>query len=350
MNALNKQVATLLATVCTMLPIAVAHAKSSMGGSDGGGGFQYPNAKLLLKVVSTPLAKSIEAMDDKAFQNFPRTLRRVELAKIIRTVVSMPEEYRERENADGESEGLMFDYDRNYCDSKGCGPRIIALKPFFDAYKGLPVAQLEKQRTKEKMYLLTLDDVRQRLVHEAAHLLNIGITAKTDPDADVFFERLTNAANNQIIVCQAPDWRETKKLDIFEGFLIHLQTGKMGYTWNYAYPQLDRDTGKAYSIRVLNLAATSGSSDGFNPYPEASNAIQHIEAGNFSIVDGVLNWESTGDSEIRDAKITATADLRTGKGTLTRVRDVDLNARKVTSLVTSEMNCRLESPVINMKF
>lgn len=354
MNVLNKQVAALLAAACTMLPIAVSHAAPSVGGSDGGGGFQYPNAKLLLKVVSTPLAKSIEAMEDKAFQNFPRNLRRAELAKIIRTVVSKPEEYRERENADGESEGLMFDYDRNYCDNTGCGPRIIALKPFFDAYKGLPVTQLEKQWTKEKMYLLTLDDVRQRLVHEAAHLLNIGITAATDPHADVFYERLMKAANNQFILCQGPDWRtfsnNGKPLETYEAFLVHLQTGKVGLSYTYMYPTMNRDSSKAYTLDVLNLVVRNSSGDTFNPYPEPSNAISILDVAKYSIENGILTWESKGSSDIPEAKVTISANLHTGKGTMTRAFEIDWDKRAIKSFETNEFNCHLESPVIDLKF
>lgn len=134
MKTQSKLVPVVLAMLFTLLPIGGgAFAAPKFGGSDGGGGYQYPNSKMLLKKVSEPLAKQIEAMDDKAFAKFPRNLRKAELAKIIRTVVPLPETYRERPNADGELEGLMFDYDRNYCDQSGCGPRILALKPFYDA-------------------------------------------------------------------------------------------------------------------------------------------------------------------------------------------------------------------------
>lgn len=292
MKALNKHVSVLLIAACTILPAALSNAAPSTGGSDGGGGFQYPNAKLLLKVVSEPLAKSVEAMDDKAFQNFPSHLRRIELAQIIRTVVSKPEEHKERENASGELEGLMFDYDRNYCDEKGCGPRIIALKPFFDAYKGLPVAQLEKQWTKEKIYLLTLEDVRQRLVHEAAHLLNIGTTAKTDSDADVFYERLMKAAKSQFIFCQASDWatyyaRDNKSYDVYEAFLIQMQTGKIKLVQNDPRESMSRAQAKVSVLNKLNseVQNSNGTRDfNFDPY----SSLDEIQ---YSLKDGILTWE-----------------------------------------------------------
>lgn len=98
------------------------------------------------------------------------------------------------------------------------------------------------------------------------------------------------------------------------------------------------------------MAVSNNSGDSFNPYPEPSNAISHIDVGSYSIENGVLIWEGKEDPDLRGGKITVTADLHTGKGTLTKVADVDWNKRQIKSFATAEMNCRIESPIIDMKF
>lgn len=345
-------------TILTVLPIvsALANPSHRLGGSDGGGGFEYPNSKLLLKVVSHKLADDIQSMHHKAFEAFPIGFQRNELVAIIRSIVPMPGDYIERTNSDGEEEGLMFDYNENFCDKKGCGPRIIALKPFYESYRSIPVKQLEKQTKKEDYYLQTIQDLRERLLHEASHLLGIAKTPKTDFHGDIFAERVESAMQSQSVVCEAPAWSVGRPNKItIDAFIINLKTGLKGSSYYIAHEEESESNLKSAEQMVLDLVRTAAKnpfneSGGFTVFPLPNNFLGQSKPYEYKRSDDQIKWRTAPDESAGGSYTVTNVDLQTGKG-YTRWLDRDyFHKTKEYRYYDTQYDCRVESPVVSLEF
>ena len=226
---------TMLLTLAPTLGFAAGGSDNGSGTSNGGGGFQYPNSRALLKKVSGDLSAEILKMDAKAFAKLSPDFSQDEVARIVREVKYRADLNKLRTNADGEEEGLMFDYSSSYCEQEGCAnPKkaIIAKQPFFDTYRALPMKQLAEKKFDDSTYKLTEKDIRQRLLHEVGHLLKIGIRedGKDDANGDVFADRFLHTRNLEYVRCDSLKWEVLpmrKGSLLWTGLLLHRPSGKL---------------------------------------------------------------------------------------------------------------------------
>lgn len=356
---------SLLVTLFVVLSSTFALA----GGANGGGGFQYPNSKALLKKVSSELANDILKMDNASFKNFPPELSRDNIARIIREVkyLSDADYNEERVNPDGEYEGLMFNYYRNFGGSQGgvvypIGYAIAALQPFFETYRALPMKQLAEKNFKSELFELTAKEIRQRLLHEVGHFLNIGVGRQDDTNGDVFAERILKARMNQYVRCEALTWMtSTVSPDTaitWYGFLLHRSTGQVAHvydTWSTTHrvgdragnitapPKPDVNLPSEYYIKYLDQLEKNGArsdSQLFYSSPLPDNFRATITPNNY-VNDGEhISWlhkENDGDAIIK-------IDLTSG----TSIMTIPYTKYPARTNHTQDvpMKCRSTAPVI----
>lgn len=273
--------------------------REEVGGSNGGGSYEHINSKLLLEVVSKELADDIAQMNPKTFDNFPKykNIGKKEFEQIIRNVVAQPDDYLKRDNKEKKREGLMFNYEPNFCDEHGCGPRIIAMKPFYDAYKGDPVKQWIKDPKKSEVYLAKKKDLREKLLHEAGHLIDIGTTPETDHHGDEFAERIEKAMRNNYLLCEYKDWWLNPALNyaFFHAYFINLATGERSaaYTEIFLNEEVTSELkeSRAESARdIVSRAAEVYKSEGHVKNTDLDKSLQARPAL-FSIKNDELFWQ-----------------------------------------------------------
>lgn len=329
-------------TALAILLTVTTHSSAwAVGPSNGGGGFQYPNSRALLKKVSTELARDIMGMDPKSFSHLPAGFSRNEVAQLIREVKYRPDLNRARTNPEGEEEGLMFDYSEQYCDDKApdCSTgqnSIVAMEPFFDTYRALPMKQLAEIKFADAQYKLTEQDVRERLLHEVAHLLGIGKAKNGSDDAngDVFSKRVLKAADTQVVRCEAKIWVENPSITdnlLWYGFVIHRATGNLAVAYGsygkntrtydritgamVPIPKPDIESKPAFYVDILNQIENSVLTTGvFNANP--FQAFHTASPGQFDSDEAGIRWTAkTAGYFTPDSKDRLTVNLTTGEGT-----------------------------------
>ena len=304
----------LMSTLLTLLPTLGMAA----GPSNGGGGFQYPNSRALLKKVTTDLSAEILQADSKVFSKLPPEFSREEIARIIRDVKARPDQNKVRTNADGEEEGLMFDYSSSYCEVDSCvkpARAIIAEQAFFDTYRALPMKQLAEKKFDDNIYKLTEKDVRQRLLHELAHLLKIGTRndGKDDSNGDVFAERFLRARNLEYVRCDSRQWEifpMRKGSLLWFGLMLHRPSGKVAFlidsyqTDSYTAdkddnlilaPPPDIHTSPKYFVDTLdqmekNIGKIKEGDRYFLAYPFAENSYSGAQTAEYKADDKQISW------------------------------------------------------------
>ena len=167
-------------------------AANDVGTSSGGGGFGDENSMKLLDWSKTLTAASIRRANPKIFVGLPKEWTQERLAQLIENVKSEPRNEIARYNRE-----LMFDYRVQ----KTGEPYLVATALFFRAHSAIPVnssfaASIEPY----------IREIRTKLLHEAAHVMGIGLTEKTDIKARAFSAYLTGellSKNN--FICEVAD-------------------------------------------------------------------------------------------------------------------------------------------------
>lgn len=161
------------------------------GTSSGGGGFGDENSMDLLNQAKKITANAIRRANPALFTNMPKGWSQERLARLIENIHIEPNKPVYRYNRE-----LMFDY-RNPADKE---PYLVATSLFFRSHAAIPINTM--QGTAIEPYLR---EVRMRLLHEAAHVLGIGRSEKTDYKARVFAAYLWQNFSRDNVVCSTQD-------------------------------------------------------------------------------------------------------------------------------------------------
>ncbi len=202
------------------------------GSSSGGGGFGDESSLTILHWAAEDLAKQIEQSSPGIYAKLPEGWTQARLAQVIRAV--KPTKSGDDRAPEVERYGLrlMFDYD------KAAG-YITATQLFLDAYSSFEVNSRSKAS-----FFATLEEVKLRLAHEAAHLMGLGETKETDTsEARAFAHALLKALDRDNLECvpvgrpPASAFTEKQKiaatpqaLDDVQGlslaYVIHIPSGR----------------------------------------------------------------------------------------------------------------------------
>lgn len=167
-------------------------AANDVGTSSGGGGFGDENSMKLLDWSKTLTAASIRRANPKVFVGLPQGWTQERFAQLIENVKSEPRLEIARYNRE-----LMFDYRI----PKTGEPYLVATALFFRAHSAIPVNSSFSENLEPY-----IREIRTKLLHEAAHVMGIGLTEKTDIKARAFSVYLTGeifAKNN--FICEISD-------------------------------------------------------------------------------------------------------------------------------------------------
>lgn len=162
-----------------------AQAALPEGTSSGGGGFGDENSMKLLNWSKGLTAASIRRANPQVLAGLPAGWNAERLARLIENTQAEPRKEAYRYNRE-----LMFDYRQP---AKG-EPQLVATALFFRAHSAVPV----NSDYSEKMEPY-LREIRTKLLHEAAHVMGIGLSETADIKARAFSAFLTGevlAKNN----------------------------------------------------------------------------------------------------------------------------------------------------------
>ncbi len=157
-------------------PAAVAQVSAPLPGdgtSSGGGGFMFYNTSgAHLRSVAAETAARLSGLTESQFRsivsryapNAPANARRVVIEAVRGVRSDFTHGERLRTNPEGVLEPLLFDYG---IDGSG-RPFITALRAYFEVYNKATLTRREQ------------DQVRTLLIHEASHLIGIGVEDDRD--------------------------------------------------------------------------------------------------------------------------------------------------------------------------
>lgn len=167
------------------------NSEQKLGTSSGGGGFGDENSLLILKWSKEILASSIRRANPSALKGLPMGWSPERLAKLIESTRPQPNSQIFRYNRE-----LMFDYKI----PKTGEPYLVATSLFFRSHAAIPVnGMLEGQI---EPYIR---EVFTKLLHEASHVLGIGLTETSDYKARGFAVHLKKYLGANNIVCSAKE-------------------------------------------------------------------------------------------------------------------------------------------------
>lgn len=161
------------------------------GTSSGGGGFGDENSMKLLNWSKALTAASIRRANPTALKGLPADWTPERLAKLIENTAAEPRREAYRYNRE-----LMFDYRI----PKSGEPHLVATALFFRAHSAVPVNSNHSSQIEPY-----IREIRTKLLHEAAHVLGIGLSEKTDYKARAFSAFLTTEilAKNNVLCSTA---------------------------------------------------------------------------------------------------------------------------------------------------
>ena len=165
------------------------------GSSSGGGSFGDESSMTILRWAADDLSGQIQNASRQIFKALPNGWTQQQLADVIRNVRPIDAEREKYKIPDVSRHGqrLMFDYRQ---DNNG-KPFLTATRLFIDAYSHYDV----NTRPKHEFYY-TIEEVKLKLVHEAAHLLGLGVTKESDmTEARVFAKSLLQALDSDNFEC-----------------------------------------------------------------------------------------------------------------------------------------------------
>ncbi len=143
------------------------------GSSSGGGSFGDESSLKILRWAADDLSQQISNSSPEIYKNLPAGWTQEKLAQVIRDVepVAKTGELNKVPEISRYGQRLMFNYGKT-TEGKAY---ITATKLFMDAYSHFEV----NTRPKQDFYA-TLEEVKLKLVHEASHLMGLGLTKETD--------------------------------------------------------------------------------------------------------------------------------------------------------------------------
>jgi hypothetical protein len=160
-------------------------ADARLGSEGGGGGFGDENSNFLLTRAKSFTSGMIRKANPGVFENLPNKWTQERLARLIENIHSEPNTIVYRYDRE-----LMFDYKTP---EKG-EPYLVATSLFFRAHSSVPTISMTQQDLGPY-----LQSIRVMLLHEAAHVLGIGTTEKSNYKARVFaLDLLYRLASNNI--------------------------------------------------------------------------------------------------------------------------------------------------------
>lgn len=237
-------VATLLSVSCAPNNTGKSEPKDgvkivSEGTSSGGGSFGDESSMRLLNKTKKIVAAALRDANPNIYKGFPKGWTPERLAKIVETIHAEPRTEVSRYNRE-----LMFDYRV----PKTGEPYLVATALFFRAHAAIPVNSLWEEDLEPH-----LRELRTKLLHEAAHLMGIGLTEQTDYKARGFarFMIVSLMARNNV-VCR------TKEVPVtYPGFVADEELAKAKEAKNlhseYYYWILNRALGFALQTQRYGL-------------------------------------------------------------------------------------------------
>jgi len=186
--------ASLTLSSCANSKKSPPDSKTDDGTSSGGGGFGDQNSMMLLNRAKQLTADSIRRANPEIFKTLPKGWTQERFAKLIEDTHAEPNNAVYRYNRE-----LMFDYK---IPKKG-EPYLIATALFFRANSAVPVNGLDTKDLEPY-----LREMRIQLLREAAHVLSIGTSEKTDYKARVFSLYVSSVLNTNNYSCWIADLPE----------------------------------------------------------------------------------------------------------------------------------------------
>jgi hypothetical protein len=169
--------------------------KSEGSSSGGGGSFGDESSLTILKWASEDLARQIRNSSPEVYVGLRQGWSQQRLSEVIQNVKpnwNSSEDYALPE-VSRYGQRLMFDYG---IEANGT-PFITATRLFMDAYSHYEV----NSRPKHEFYN-TLEEVKLKLAHEAAHLMGLGLNKSTDmTEARSFAKALLATLDSDNIEC-----------------------------------------------------------------------------------------------------------------------------------------------------
>ncbi|KYG66292.1 hypothetical protein AZI86_04345 [Bdellovibrio bacteriovorus] len=187
---------TLFATACSenghtpaALTAPATPAPMADGSSSGGGSFGDESSLALLKRAVAELQQEVKFINSKSL---PAQFDKEKFLSLLKNLSLEPNNTTSRYDRE-----LMFDYE-----NKDGAQKIKVLSLFFKSHAAIPVNTLGK--VKVTPYV---DEIKLKLVHEAAHVFGIGLTEETDKDARAFSQKFIEAKefNNFFCLIGDPD-------------------------------------------------------------------------------------------------------------------------------------------------
>lgn len=158
----------------------------------GGGSYGDESSNYLLEQASKDLAKRLRNVTQEVLVNLPEGWSLEKLASVIEQVKTSKGKSEKRNGVE-----LMFNYGKD----KDTGePYIEALNLFYTSFASVPVNYLDSTQ-----YWAYLKEIRLKLMHEAVHLMGVGIGEDNDGDARVLATKLVDALRNDIIACTSKE-------------------------------------------------------------------------------------------------------------------------------------------------
>lgn len=163
----------------------------------GGGGFICTTSERVLDNAKSQLANQIRTAPAIVFSTLPQGWTRERIVHIVETVRledEKPATFRHGKK-------LRFDYgqDQN-------GDYIEALEPFCYTYEGTPVDSADKD-----MLQPIYRQIHIEIMHEIAHLMNIGQSKETDSQARKFATEFLGKVLNSFMLCEFKNLTEEQK-------------------------------------------------------------------------------------------------------------------------------------------
>ena len=246
---------SILALILLMSLTGVQPASAGVGATSGGGGYVTDNSLKLLRSVTAHLAADVRQASPVIFsQVLPANFSQAQLADAIQNIRIEPDQDNKRDGRD-----LIFDYG---VDQKG--PYLKALRSYFWLYGSTAIKFNSPDETAK-----IAADLRVKLLHEAAHLLNIGTSEATDSEADLFAFGAMRAMARDSFSCDYVDKPTSPKSILSKGLQdVNLQTiSSWGYSdkfallFHRAFPRLaftqNSSSDRSYLKTAKTLFATN---------------------------------------------------------------------------------------------
>ncbi len=162
------------------------------GTSSGGGSFGDESSLRLLNTSKKVVADMIRHSNPNMWQGLPQGWTQERLAKLVENTRTEPNRVVYRYGRE-----LMF----NYRVPKSGEPYLVATSLYFRSHAAIPVNSLDSPDMEPY-----IREVRTKLLHEAAHVMGVGLDEKTDYKARAFaFYLIRTILLGNNIVCTATD-------------------------------------------------------------------------------------------------------------------------------------------------